>query len=128
VPAAGLVSETQVMRQEKPGRGGPLGPLDWCKMLPFEAAASSDRMGWAGLEAARFRAAPAFEINSPPLPTTRSPSVLLTSRILYAVHDFVTHSPASFSAGPHAAPTSFSTAAARAARIAAICSRPRAVT
>ena len=29
------------MRQEQPGRGGPLGPLHWLKILPFEAAAGS---------------------------------------------------------------------------------------
>src|SRR5438552_3974370 len=36
-------------------------------MLPFEADASSDRLGWVGLEAARYRAAPAFERNVPAL-------------------------------------------------------------
>jgi AraC family transcriptional regulator len=55
------------MRQQEPGRGGPLGPLDWLRLLPHEAAASSDRLGWVGLEAARFRAAPAFEGNVPAL-------------------------------------------------------------
>jgi hypothetical protein len=25
-----------VMRQEEPGRGDPIGPLDWHKILPFE--------------------------------------------------------------------------------------------
>jgi AraC family transcriptional regulator len=63
MPLAGLVSEAQVMRQEEPGRSGPLGPLDWRKILPFEAAAASDRLGWVGLEAARYRAASAFELN-----------------------------------------------------------------
>jgi hypothetical protein len=38
MPSAGLVSETQVMRQEEPGRGDPIGPLDWRKILPFEVA------------------------------------------------------------------------------------------
>jgi len=47
--------------------GGPIGPLDCLKILPHEAAASSDRLGWVGLEAARCRAAPAFELNLPPL-------------------------------------------------------------
>jgi AraC family transcriptional regulator len=55
------------MRQEEPGRGGPLGPLDWLKILPFEAAAASDRLGWVGLEAARYRAGPALEHNQPAL-------------------------------------------------------------
>jgi hypothetical protein len=35
--------------------------LDWRKIFPFEAAARSDGLGWDGLEAARSRAAPAFE-------------------------------------------------------------------
>jgi len=55
------------MRQEEPGRGGPLGPLDWRKIVPFEAAAASDRLGWFGLEAVRYRAAPASELNPPAL-------------------------------------------------------------
>jgi AraC family transcriptional regulator len=53
------------MRQEEPGRGDPIGPLDWLKRLPFEPAASSDGLGWVGLEATRFRAAPDSEINQP---------------------------------------------------------------
>ena len=55
------------MRQEEPGVGGPIGPLDWRKILPFEAAAASDRLGWGGLEAARCRAEPAFERDVPAL-------------------------------------------------------------
>jgi AraC family transcriptional regulator len=65
------------MRQEEPGRGGPLGPLDWRrtvpvgplewrKIVPFEPVAS-DRLGWVGLEAARCRVEPALECNSPAL-------------------------------------------------------------
>jgi AraC family transcriptional regulator len=53
------------MRQEEPGRGDPIGPLDWRKIVPFEAAAASDRLGWVGLEAVRYRAAPASELNPP---------------------------------------------------------------
>jgi hypothetical protein len=49
------------MSRETPGLGGPLGPLDLLKILPFEPCASSDRLGWVGLEAARYRAAPASE-------------------------------------------------------------------
>jgi hypothetical protein len=60
------------MRQNEPGRGDPIGPLDWLRLLPDEAAASSDRLGWVGLQAARCRAEPAFELNVPPLPTTGS--------------------------------------------------------
>jgi hypothetical protein len=55
------------MPEKQPGRGEPLGPLDWLKTLPHETAASSDRRGWVGLEAARCRAAPAFEVNLPAL-------------------------------------------------------------
>jgi AraC family transcriptional regulator len=55
------------MRQEEPGRGDPLEPLDWLKILPHETAASSDRLGWVGLEAARCRAAPAFDFHLPAL-------------------------------------------------------------
>src|SRR6516162_3936812 len=55
----------QVMPQPEPGRGGPIGPLDWLKIVPFEAAASSDRLGWVGLEAARYRDAPVSELNPP---------------------------------------------------------------
>ena len=55
------------MRDEEPGRGDPLGPLDSLKILPHETAASSDQLGWVGLEAAHCRAAPAFELNLPPL-------------------------------------------------------------
>ena len=55
------------MRQEGPGRGDPIGPLDWHKIHPFEAAAVSDRLEWVGLEAARYRATPAFEYDPPAL-------------------------------------------------------------
>jgi AraC family transcriptional regulator len=55
------------MRQEQPGSGGPIGPLDWLRIVPFQAAASSDRLGWVGLEAARYRGAPAAELDQPAL-------------------------------------------------------------
>ena len=55
------------MRQEAPGRGDSIGPLDWYKIHPFEAAAVSDRLEWVGLEAARYRATPAFEYDPPAL-------------------------------------------------------------
>ena len=55
------------MRQHEPGRGDPIGPLDWLRLLPHEPAASSDRLGWVGLEAARYRAEPAFEVHPPAL-------------------------------------------------------------
>jgi hypothetical protein len=53
------------MRREEPGRGRPLAPLDLRKIAPIEAAAVSDRLGWVGLEAARYCEAPAFEFNRP---------------------------------------------------------------
>jgi AraC family transcriptional regulator len=53
------------MSRDTPGGGDPIGPLDWFKMLPFEPAASSHRLGWAGLEAARNRAVPASELHAP---------------------------------------------------------------
>jgi AraC family transcriptional regulator len=39
--------------------------MEWIKIVPFQAAASSERLGWVGLEAARFRAPPASELNPP---------------------------------------------------------------
>jgi hypothetical protein len=39
----------------------PIRLLDWLKLLPFKPAASSDRLGWVGLEAASCRAGPVFE-------------------------------------------------------------------
>src|SRR5262249_31033112 len=45
----------------------PLGPLDFLRLLPHETAASSDRLGGVGLQAAHCRAAPAFEFNLPAL-------------------------------------------------------------
>src|SRR5262249_5346693 len=61
----GLARETQVMREEELRRGDPIGPLDWHKILPVDAPAAGDRLGWVGLEAARGRAEPAFERNVP---------------------------------------------------------------
>ena len=56
------------MRPEEPGLGGPLGPLAALrKIIPFEADAASDRLGWAGLEAVRYRVAPASECSTPAL-------------------------------------------------------------
>ena len=55
------------MRQAEPQPADPLRPLDWLRLLPHETAASSDRLGWVGLQAARCRAAPACELNLPAL-------------------------------------------------------------
>ena len=55
------------MQQVEPQTKDPIGPLDWLRLLPFEPDASSHRLGWAGLEAARNRAVPASELHAPPL-------------------------------------------------------------
>ena len=55
------------MRQEELESFDAIGPLDWYKIHPFEAAAVSDRLEWVGLEAARYRATPAFEYDPPAL-------------------------------------------------------------
>jgi AraC family transcriptional regulator len=53
------------MPQEHARGGAPIEPLDWLKVVPFAAAASSVRLGWAELQAVRYRAAPASELNPP---------------------------------------------------------------
>jgi AraC family transcriptional regulator len=55
------------MEQKHPGGRDSLGPLDWRKVIPFQAVATSDRMGWVGLEAARYRASPTWEYDAPAL-------------------------------------------------------------
>jgi AraC family transcriptional regulator len=51
------------MRQEEPQRDGLLGPLATLrKIITFEAVAASDQLGWVGLEAARYQAAPGSEV------------------------------------------------------------------
>jgi AraC family transcriptional regulator len=45
----------------------PIRPWDWLKVIPFRAVAASDRLGWVGLEAARYRASPAWEYSAPAL-------------------------------------------------------------
>jgi AraC family transcriptional regulator len=63
--SAGLVREAQLMPEKEPGGGDPIRPLDWLKIIPFEPAAASDRLGWVGLAAAHFRATLATEFNQP---------------------------------------------------------------
>jgi AraC family transcriptional regulator len=58
----GLIIESQVRRQE-PSPGDPLGPIALRQLVPFEPSATSDALGWVGLEAARYRRAPTSEIN-----------------------------------------------------------------
>jgi AraC family transcriptional regulator len=53
------------MQPEIPGVRAPIGPLDWLKRVPFRPAASSDGLGWVGLEATRFRGAPPSELHQP---------------------------------------------------------------
>src|SRR5262245_29587271 len=61
------ITGPQVMRQDEPGRGHPIGPWEWLKIMSSEPVASSARLGWVGLEAARYRAARAAECNPPAL-------------------------------------------------------------
>ena len=55
------------MPEKEPECGDPIGLPDWLKIVPLEAVASSERLGWVGLEAARHRASPAFELKQPAL-------------------------------------------------------------
>jgi AraC family transcriptional regulator len=57
--------ETLVMRQEQPGACEPLRPQVFRKQVPFEPSAESERLGWVGLEAVRYRRVPAFELDRP---------------------------------------------------------------
>jgi len=51
-----------VVQQEEQRRNGPLVPLAALrKILPFEAAATSDWLGWVGLEAAHYGETPALD-------------------------------------------------------------------
>jgi AraC family transcriptional regulator len=56
-----------MMREDTSGCGDLIGFLDWRRILPFAPAAASDRRGWVGLQAARCRAEPAFELQVPAL-------------------------------------------------------------
>jgi hypothetical protein len=53
------------MQEKAPRHGDPIGLVDWRKIITFEPAASSDRLGWMGLEAVRYPEAPASELNQP---------------------------------------------------------------
>jgi AraC family transcriptional regulator len=55
------------MMHEEPARGDPIRPMDWLKVIPFQTVAASDRLGWVGLEAARYHASPAWEYTAPAL-------------------------------------------------------------
>jgi AraC family transcriptional regulator len=55
-----------VLAQERIQRiGDTICPLDWLNTVPFEADAASDRLGWVGLQAARYRSAPASVLEQP---------------------------------------------------------------
>src|SRR5919201_318400 len=56
-----------MMQEEEFGRGDPFRPLDWRRLLPFEPAAASDRLGWVGLETARYFRSPSVDLNIPGL-------------------------------------------------------------
>ena len=56
-----------MMRQQEPGLGGLLGPLELITHFPGEPLAASDRRGWAGLEALRYHYQPPNEALQPPL-------------------------------------------------------------
>jgi hypothetical protein len=53
------------MQQETSQGGGPMGPLDCLKIVPFVPDTSSYQMRWVGLEAVRWRAGPAVDLNPP---------------------------------------------------------------
>jgi AraC family transcriptional regulator len=56
------------VRHEEAVLGGTLGPLAVLrKIILYEADAASDRLGWVGLEAARYHGAPDLELNPPAL-------------------------------------------------------------
>jgi AraC family transcriptional regulator len=55
------------MPEKEPRRGDPISPLDLRNISAIETAAASDRLGWVGLEAARYRAPPPSELFSPAL-------------------------------------------------------------
>jgi AraC family transcriptional regulator len=55
------------MRQQEPGRGDLVGPLDLIRQFPGAPCAASDRRRWVGLEALRYRYQPPNEALQPPL-------------------------------------------------------------
>src|SRR5262249_45752083 len=67
LPSPGPSWGRQGMRQAEPGRGEPIGPLDWLQRVPVPPAAPGARLGWVGREATRFRAVPGSDLEQPPL-------------------------------------------------------------
>jgi len=60
------------MELQGPGSGGPLGPRERARFVSFAPLAASDWGGSVGMLAARYRDAPATEVEVPPRPITRS--------------------------------------------------------
>jgi AraC family transcriptional regulator len=54
------------MQLKEPGRGGPLGPRERARFVSFAPFAASDWRGSVGMLAARYRDAPATEVEVPP--------------------------------------------------------------
>jgi AraC family transcriptional regulator len=55
------------MRWELPEHATPLAPRDYCRLVPLQPSAASDRLGWVGLDAARYHDVPDSENDRPPL-------------------------------------------------------------
>ena len=55
------------MNRETPGRESAIGPRERAGVVPFAPSAASDRLGWVGIEAARYADLPDTEVDVPPL-------------------------------------------------------------
>jgi AraC family transcriptional regulator len=55
------------MNQETPGHDSAIGPRDWAGLVPFAPSAASGRLGWVGMEAARYVGLHDKEVDVPPL-------------------------------------------------------------
>ena len=62
-----LLTGRQRMQHQEPGLGGLVEPTELIKQFPGEPLAVSDRRGWVGLEALRYRYQPPNEAFQPPL-------------------------------------------------------------
>jgi AraC family transcriptional regulator len=54
------------MDRETPGHDSALGPRMRAGVVPFAPSAASDRLGWVGMEAARYADLPDAEVEVPP--------------------------------------------------------------
>src|SRR5262249_3811831 len=66
VPSAVLVKEVLVMPHQEPRHGDPLGPRERARFVSFAPSAGSGWRGSVGMLAARYRDAPATEVEVPP--------------------------------------------------------------